>query len=122
MRHECQGLNNRVVIPPRDRLYALCYTPGVAMNKHRILTYCKNGFEPKASRRILLAPVLLIISSPILVQISFAQDETVEFRHRVQLGDTWTALAWRYGLTPAELLDANNQSNRQRQPQSFYSE
>ncbi len=36
--------------------------------------------------------------------------------HSVQVGDTWLALAYRYGVTVADLQAANPQVNRQRQP------
>jgi murein DD-endopeptidase MepM/ murein hydrolase activator NlpD len=38
------------------------------------------------------------------------------FGHRVEPGDTWRALAWRYGVGLAELQQANPQMNRARQP------
>ena len=36
--------------------------------------------------------------------------------HLVQPGETWVALAWRYGLSPADLARAYPHLNRQRQP------
>jgi murein DD-endopeptidase MepM/ murein hydrolase activator NlpD len=36
--------------------------------------------------------------------------------HQVEAGDTWAALAWRYGVTVADLQQANPHLNRQRQP------
>lgn len=39
-----------------------------------------------------------------------------ENRHRIEPGDTWIALAYRFGLTPADLQAANPALNRQRPP------
>jgi len=36
--------------------------------------------------------------------------------HLIEPGDTWTALSWRYGLSPADLKTAYPHVNQQRQP------
>ncbi|HRQ36635.1 MAG TPA: LysM peptidoglycan-binding domain-containing M23 family metallopeptidase [Chloroflexota bacterium] len=43
-----------------------------------------------------------------------AQDDNTS--HSVNVGDTWLALAYRYGVAVADLQAANSQLNRQRQP------
>jgi murein DD-endopeptidase MepM/ murein hydrolase activator NlpD len=40
----------------------------------------------------------------------------MEGQHLAQPGDTWEALAWRYGRDPEQLRAANPHPNRQRQP------
>lgn len=44
------------------------------------------------------------------------QDESATDLHLVEPGDTWNALAWRYGLDIARLHQLNPQLNQQRQP------
>lgn len=43
-------------------------------------------------------------------------DESPTFFHLVEPGDTWPALAWRYGLSPAQVATLRPGPNGQRQP------
>ncbi len=63
----------------------------------------------------LLVP-LLTISLFLNPQRSNAQGESPPFDHLVEVGDTWTALAWRYGKSVEDLQSSNPHINRQRQP------
>jgi murein DD-endopeptidase MepM/ murein hydrolase activator NlpD len=49
-------------------------------------------------------------------QLSWAQDGAGQLVHKVQPGDTWTALAWRYGVEEQSIRSLNPHPNRQRQP------
>ncbi|MCI0397005.1 MAG: peptidoglycan DD-metalloendopeptidase family protein [Chloroflexi bacterium] len=67
-------------------------------------------------RGFLLAVGLLLVGL-VLAVLSLRPTGAQGFRqHLVQPGDTWIALAWRFGLPPAELQGANPFPNRQRQP------
>lgn len=69
-------------------------------------------------RSILLAA--LSLSAAIFAAVSPAQTAETEARgetgHVVVVGDTWTALAWRYGTSPQSLLQAARAINSHRQP------
>jgi murein DD-endopeptidase MepM/ murein hydrolase activator NlpD len=58
---------------------------------------------------LLLLIILLLRPAPLQAQENFAL-------HRVEVGDSWTAVALRYGVDPAVLQAANPHMNRQRQP------
>jgi murein DD-endopeptidase MepM/ murein hydrolase activator NlpD len=62
--------------------------------------------------------VTLLIGLLLLAQASagYAQDEQPHIQHVVEPGDTWAALAWRYGVEVEKLHLANPHPNRQRQP------
>ncbi len=65
------------------------------------------------TRRAALLLLLLLLLTAVRPRLSRAQDNP---QHLVQPGDTWTALALRSGTTPAQLLQAHNAINPQRQP------
>ena len=49
--------------------------------------------------------------------VAAAQTDVAEqMEHTVSLGDTWTALAWRSGITPEELIATSGTINPHRQP------
>jgi murein DD-endopeptidase MepM/ murein hydrolase activator NlpD len=59
--------------------------------------------------------LLCVLCSVLLfsAESAFAQTEVT---HAVQIGDTWTALAYRYGVTPDALWRANSVINSGREP------
>lgn len=61
----------------------------------------------------------LIVGLMVWVMVWGAQSTTAQenrIMHTVHVGDSWLALAYRYGVTVADLQAANPQVNRQRQP------
>lgn len=58
-----------------------------------------------------MAIIVLFSAAPLT-----AQEETGDVSHLVQPGDTWAALAWRYGVDEQALRAANPHPNRQMQP------
>jgi murein DD-endopeptidase MepM/ murein hydrolase activator NlpD len=50
------------------------------------------------------------------VSATAAQEESGPFQHLVMPGDTWTALAWRYGIHEEYLRSSNPHPNKQWQP------
>ena len=52
----------------------------------------------------------------IMPRVVKGQEESPSIQHLVQPGDTWTALAWRYGVEVTNIQAANSIINRQRQP------
>lgn len=57
----------------------------------------------------LMVWVMVWVARPLIAQ----ENSTL---HTVNVGDTWTALAYQYGVAVADLQAANPQLNRQRQP------
>jgi len=70
-------------------------------------------FLCKKSRSILL---ILLFLLPLSHQTSVAAQEQLPTAHFVEPGDTWLALAWRYGVTTADLQAANPNPNPAKQP------
>jgi murein DD-endopeptidase MepM/ murein hydrolase activator NlpD len=70
-------------------------------------------------RRRILGLVLLFVLLPVgagSAHFGVPVGQAMSFLHQVEPGDTWPALAWRYGAGVEELQQANPQMNRQRQP------
>lgn len=59
--------------------------------------------------------IILLIIFCAQVQTTFAQT-AVSITHIVQPGDTWTALAWQYGLDATQIKQSYGHMNQQRQP------
>jgi murein DD-endopeptidase MepM/ murein hydrolase activator NlpD len=58
----------------------------------------------------------IITFLPASLLLTAAVQNPVPTPHFVEPGDTWNALSWRYGVTPAELQTANPQPNPLQQP------
>jgi murein DD-endopeptidase MepM/ murein hydrolase activator NlpD len=67
-------------------------------------------------RRRLQLLLTLLLSLLVFFPLAAAAQENLLTAHFVQPGDTWLALAWRYGLTTAALQSANPQPNPAQQP------
>jgi len=60
--------------------------------------------------------LLALILAVTLPESGSAQDPVVQLPHQVEPGDTWQALAWRYGIDADALRAANPHPNLLRQP------
>jgi murein DD-endopeptidase MepM/ murein hydrolase activator NlpD len=72
-------------------------------------TYSKGTIEGMHGRYLLLLIILLLRPAPLQAQENIAA-------HRVEVGDSWTAVAIRHGVDSAALQAANPHMNQQRQP------
>lgn len=83
-----------------------------------------NGMKKQKvlSRSILSALICFVLIAmidngrPLLAAQEAATQAADTFFHRVEAGDTWTALTWRYGLGPEQVAALLPGLNRQRQP------
>ncbi len=98
-----------------DRVIALWYT---AVNHFEFMNNMDGLILFRINRPLWLLTIFFILLAVTVAGFNkaTAQEEVTLVEHLVQPGDTWTALAWRYGLDAEELRAANGHINREREP------
>lgn len=71
---------------------------------------------PKVSHPLRIPTLLLWLLILAIIKPAVAQEEPAVINHLVQPGDTWLALAWRFGIDEPDIRTANFHINTQRQP------